>query len=409
MTNTPDVTVLGMEADGQLPSEAREVPDEADMILGWPRHLRGIRSIRPPTMQLNGLRTLIPTLRSFPSRYRVVVLATGDPLDHGIGEYLARRYPADRLTIVPARSSVQLALARLNRSRTETYVRSLHGRPLDNLRHALTRQPRTVVVFTDHRNSPRRILQFLWELGCREYGFHLFEHLGTDTERHHTARRPEDLPPDPDPLNLVVLTRSREPNHKPYPRPGIPDDELTGPDDSMITPHHQRMLNLGHLQLLGDETVWDIGAATGSISIEAARLHPDATFHAVEKRSDRLSILKANIQQFRTYNVIPHHGEAPEILDSLPDPDRVFLGGSGGRPGEIVDAVVGRLDPRGLILANFITFENANRTRRRLLEHGFHVDERLITVHHQGTIAGQYRRWEDAGVLQQLIATPKIR
>ena len=398
-----------MEGDGGLPPGAAERVRKADVILGERRHFNRWKSPRPPSLEIRGGRTLIPTLRSYPHRYQVVVLDDGDPLDHGIGEVLVKQYPSDRLSVIPARSYVQLALSSLRIPRSVARVLSLRDRPIELIRHALVRQPEALVVLTDHHNSPGRILTYCKDLGSSEYVFNLLERPGAETERHHTARDANDLPSNPDPLNLVVLTHRRERPRPDVPRPGIPNAELTAATDSMITPHHQRMMNLGHLQLRGEETVWDIGAATGSVSIEAARIHPDASFHAVEKREDRLATLRSNVKSFRTYNVIPHHGEAPEILSSLPDPDRVFLGGSGGRAREIVDVVVDRLNPGGLILANFITFENANQTRDRLLEYGFTVDERLVTVHRQGTLNNGLRLWEDAGVLHQLIAVPRIR
>ena len=130
---------------------------------------------------------------------------------------------------------------------------------------------------------------------------------------------------------------------------GLPDSafEQRTPLRGQITKREVRAVSLYSLGLRRDSVVWDIGAGTGAVAVEAALIAHEGTVYAVERDSKSLPLLEQNISRWGSENINIVSGEAPEVLDRLPEPDSVFVGGSGGRLSEILDHCAGRLTPGG--------------------------------------------------------------
>lgn len=141
-----------------------------------------------------------------------------------------------------------------------------------------------------------------------------------------------------------------------YKSGGIPD-ELFIRGQVPMTKAEVRAITIAKARLTDAQVIWDIGAGTGSISVEAALTSLDGQVHAVEKEDDAVELLKQNIKLFGVENVSIHHGTAPEALTGLPVPDRVFIGGSGGNFEQIIRHVNDRLVPGGRVVINAIVLE----------------------------------------------------
>jgi len=128
-----------------------------------------------------------------------------------------------------------------------------------------------------------------------------------------------------------------------------------------MTKEEIRVITLAKARLAPEQVIWDLGAGTGSLSVEAARLAPGGVVYAVEKNPGGLELIKENSRRFGTGNVVPVAGEAPAALYELPAPHRAFIGGSGGRLEEILDCVMNRITPDGRIVINAVTLETAAR------------------------------------------------
>lgn len=126
----------------------------------------------------------------------------------------------------------------------------------------------------------------------------------------------------------------------------------------MITKQEARALSLAKLRLKPDATVWDIGAGSGSVGLEAARLAPQGHVWAIEKAEGDAANARANAARFRIGNYSLFDGKAPQHLDTWPDPDAVFIGGSGGELGGLINLILARLKPGGRLVMNFVTLEN---------------------------------------------------
>jgi precorrin-6Y C5,15-methyltransferase (decarboxylating) len=299
-----------------------------------------------------------------PSAPLIVILTSGDPLFFGLGRLLLAELPAEQITFHPHLSSMQLAFSRIKVPWQDARLISGHGRSLDELTQALQQGVEKIAVLTDRTNTPQTVAQLLLHLDLpHQYQFWVCENLdGTDEQ----VRRfnPEDpMPQWFAPLNVVILlreTRLASLNLADLPALGLPDHcFLSFPDrPGLMTKREVRLLILGELALQPDQMVWDIGAGTGSVAIEVARLFPSSQVYAIEQTAIGISLIQQNSQRFRVNTVIPIHGTAPEALEALPVPDRIFIGGSSGKLTDILHQCSHKLQPQGTIVLALATLEH---------------------------------------------------
>lgn len=152
------------------------------------------------------------------------------------------------------------------------------------------------------------------------------------------------------------------------------------PRRGQITKREVRAVSLYSLGLRPDSVVWDIGAGTGSVAVEAAVIAHRGRVYAVERDEAGLPLLERNVAEYSPGNVRVIPGAAPGVLSGLPDPDAVFIGGSGGQLPELLDTAARRLKSGGRIVANLAAMERANETYRRLRGHGFRVEMALVNA-----------------------------
>jgi precorrin-6Y C5,15-methyltransferase (decarboxylating) len=170
------------------------------------------------------------------------------------------------------------------------------------------------------------------------------------------------------PLNVVILHRIGENadsiHLEALPLLGIPDRLFLSFSDrpGLMTKREIRILALGELALQPGQNIWDIGAGTGSVAIEMARLNGSGSVYAIEKTSAGIALIQQNCQRFQCPQIIPIQGAAPDILESLPSPDRIFIGGSGGNLGPILDLCGQRLKDGGRMVLALATLEHLTRT-----------------------------------------------
>ena len=140
---------------------------------------------------------------------------------------------------------------------------------------------------------------------------------------------------------------------------GLPDDafEQRRPNKGQITKREVRAVSLYSLGLRHDSVVWDIGAGTGSVTVEAALIANRGQVYAVERDIDSLPLLEANMSRWGSENIHIVSGEAPGVLEALPNPDSVFVGGSGGNLSAILEYAASRLNPGGTVVVNLAVLE----------------------------------------------------
>ncbi len=371
--------IIGVLDDGaaSLGATALAHLRNADLVIGGARTLALFAGDIAPaavrrdlTGQLSAVPEWIRSARA--AQQRCVVLATGDPLCHGIASFLASRLCIEAIEVLPNVSTLQLACARVGLAWHDAKIVSIHAKDagewergaapshgLYALAQAL-RQHDRLAVLSSPDNTPDRVARLLLIEGQGD-DFHLAvaERLCTADERVLADLSPIDAAQQTfaEP-NVVLLWRTRA---RPSPvRFGLTDAAYhqRQPDKGLITKQEVRAVSLARLQLRADSIVWDIGAGSGSVGLEAARLCPHGHVWAIEKNEGDVAIAGQNAQAFGVSNHTLVHGKAPDGLPAWGDPDAVFIGGSGGELAELIALCLRRMKPGGWLVMNFVTLEN---------------------------------------------------
>jgi precorrin-6Y C5,15-methyltransferase (decarboxylating) len=391
MTHEP-LAVIGIGQDGPatLSRAALDHIRRATILAGGKRHLDFFADSPAERIVIDAdLDRVIARLKECYRRHKTVVLATGDPLFYGIARRLLEEFPKEDLVFFPQVSSVQLAFARLKETWHDAHVVSVHGRPLEGLLPVLANREAKIAVLTDAKNTPSAIARFLAERGCADaYSIWVCEDLGGPQGRVNRWMPGNETAG----LNVVVLLRNAGAEKTGQtPLLGIPEEELrhrpaTGTSrcssDGLITRREVRLLAICYLAVRAGDVLWDVGAGSGSVGIEAARLSPQLKVFAIEKDPQALEDIKENVARFGLLNVQVTAGAAPEALGSLPDPDGVFIGGSGGLLTEILQVVAERLRPGGRIVLNCIALETLTRAWTWLHDAGLDPEATSVQLAH---------------------------
>lgn len=385
------VTIIGILDDGWagLSDAARRHLASADFLLGATRTLELVRphlaagcEVRDMDGALTKTPAWIEAARA--AGKSVAVLATGDPLCHGIAAFLIGKLGrglAGGIEILPAPSTLQIACARWQTPWQDVAIASCHGADASEWRVGATpehglypvmraiAQNRRVFAFTSPENDPARLARALVAAGYGKARLSVASRLLLDDERTWTDIAAADATAMQflEPCVVLIERAADEP-----PRFGLEDDEYQQrtPKKGLITKQEARALSLAKLRLKPDAFVWDIGAGTGSVGLEAARLAPQGHVWAIEKNADDAANARANAAKFRVGNYTLVEGKAPAGLDDWPDPDAVFIGGSGGELAELISLTLGRLKPGGRLVMNFITLENLATATAALKDSG---------------------------------------
>ena len=383
MTDPNPCRIIGVLDDGaaSLTPTALAHIRQADVIIGAERTLALFAGQFKPdarTFDLTGQLKAVPgwVEAARGARQSCVVLATGDPLCFGIAPYLAARLCTQALEILPNVSTLQLACARLGMAWQDVPFLSIHAKDAGPWQrgagpsHGLYRLAQAVhahdrlLVLTSPDNTPARIAELLRIEGLEDaVQMAVAENLLQPDEHVHALLSVDEAAGMTfAPLNVVALWRI-QPRDNPV---------LMGREDEsyfqrrpkgdgtggLITKQEVRAVSLARLQLRADSTVWDIGAGSGSVGLEAARLCHRGHVWAIEKNAHDIDIIRRNHDVFRVANYTLVHDKAPAGMEAWPDPDAVFIGGSGGELADLIRLVLSRLKPDGHLVMNFVTLEN---------------------------------------------------
>jgi precorrin-6Y C5,15-methyltransferase (decarboxylating) len=392
------ITVIGL--DGSVPAgRAAGALAAARLVVGGRRHLAAVDALVPPDarrVELGGGSDLRDALAQVgPGERPAVVLASGDPGFFGILRALrAVLGPAGDdagLTVLPAVSSVAAAFARAGLTWDDALVVSAHGRDSAPAVNACRRWPK-VAVLTEPRFGPAQLGAGLAGLDRRLL---VAERLGTPDERVRTVTPEQAAAADWDDPNVVVVV---DPGHQRDGGPGWAWPARRGADrwavdadefdhrDGMVTKAEVRALVLAWLGPGLGDLVWDVGAGSGSVAVECARL--GAAVVAVEPDPDQCLRITGNAERHGV-PVQVVQGAAPAALDGLPEPDAVFVGG-GGRELEAIVAAAGARARRAVVVA-LATVERVGLAERALTKAGLEVTGTMLSAARLAPLAGGHR------------------
>jgi precorrin-6Y C5,15-methyltransferase (decarboxylating) len=388
------IVVVGIGADGMagLAAASRAELIGAAVVYGSRRQLNllddSVRAERRewPSPMVQALETLLH------ANADLHVLASGDPLLHGIGNTLIRLFGPERVVVVPHVSSVTLACARLGWVVQDTEVISLVTAEPQT---AVRRGGQSVVLCRDGA-GPATLARLLTDTGRGDSLISVLEQLGGPAERRRDAIAKDwaaNPPGDVDDLNVVAVRYL--PEHRVW---GVlPDDAFA--HDGQLTKQSMRAVTLAALAPRPGEVLWDVGSGSGSIAIEWCRSGQRCTAVAFERDERRRKRIADNSVAFGVK--VDVRAEAPDSFVDAPEPSVIFVGGGLTRPG-LLDACFERLPSGGRLVVNVVTAESEAVVTQW---HSRLGGELRRFQHYRGEPVGGFTGWRPAMPVTQWVVT----
>lgn len=349
------LTIVGVGEDGAagLGEKQRRVIADAAHVFGGRRHLELANEL------ISGERHPWPTPFSVDDVLarrgeRVCVLASGDPSCHGVGTTLLRHVPIDETRILPAPSAFSLAAAKLGWALQDVESVSLHGRPVELVRPLLN-SGRRILALTSDSDGPAAVARLLTDSGFGQSKVTVLEALGGAQECiRATTAEGFDLD-NVNALNVLAIeVESSSETHEIALTVGRPNELFES--DGQLTKREVRAVTLASLAPTRGQLLWDIGAGSGSISIEWILAHPSMRAIAIEIDPVRAERIARNARNSGVPGLQIVQGAAPAILEALEAPDTIFVGGGGSDDG-VLEAAITALKSGGRLVVNAVTLE----------------------------------------------------
>ena len=353
---------IGMGNPDLLTVRARKIIERSDCLIGAKRMLEAVQEIcrpeaeRTASFQNEEIARLIDRQ---PQGSFISVLLSGDVGFYSGAKKLCgalREMKEVSLELIPGISSLQYLCARLETAWDDVIVVSVHGRE-GKVASAL-RQAGKVFVLTGSNQTAGQVCAALCREGLGKARVWVGEHLSYPQEKLTGGTAEELAGRQFDPLAAMLITAVPTPS-RPYPAIGLDDAEFLRGDEGKpipMTKQEVRAVAVSRLRVQPAFCVYDVGAGTGSVTVEVSLLARGGRVFAVEKNPKAVEQLRRNLKHFSLTNVEVVEGTAPDALSDLPAPDAVFIGGSSGNIGEIVRLCLAK-NPQVRIVATAITLE----------------------------------------------------
>jgi precorrin-6Y C5,15-methyltransferase (decarboxylating) len=386
---TGKIHIIGVGSDGLagLTARAREILAAAEVVIGADQALQLLPDLAAEKRRLGpDLQEAVRIVDGLLGKgQRTVIVASGDPLFYGVARYLCDRLGKDRFEVLPHVSCMQLAFARVKESWEEAYLTNLATHPLDTVLDRI-RTAETIGLFTSEQHTPARIAHELLARGIDYFRGFICENLAAPNERVTQGELSEIAEMEFDPLNVMIL--KRKPGRPDQPRPsgrrrfGNPDDVFaqSRPKSGLITQVEVRAIALAQLDVQPGCIVWDVGAGSGSVAIEAAQLATPGMVYAIEQDAADYHLILANAETFGVKNLKAIHGTAPAVFADLPAPDAIFVGGTGREIARLLQVAFSALRPGGRLVANVASLEMLSAAYAALKETVGRVDVLLVNL-----------------------------
>jgi precorrin-6Y C5,15-methyltransferase (decarboxylating) len=401
-TTKPWLSIIGIGEDGfeGLNGAARKAIGTADRIYGGARHLS---FVPPAAAELCAWKSPISqSIDEIVQEHRghgaVVVLASGDPMLHGIGPLLTRRLYAGEYQVIPHVSAFSLACARMGWPAAEITLVSVVHEPVESVVRFLAPSQR-LIVYSRDRNSPGALVRLLQQHGFGPSRINVFERLGGQAETRNDAIASEWRSSEFADLNLIAVDCVAEQGAQSLSLiPGLPDDAFDS--DGQLTKREVRAATLSRLAPLPGQLLWDVGAGTGTIGIEWMRAHRSCRCIAFEQREDRAERIRLNANHLGAPGLQVVVGSAPSAFEGCEQPNAIFLGGGVSEPG-LLEICWDRLPIGGRLVANTVTVAGETALAAWQAKHGGDLTRIAIT---RAAQIGELLAWRPLSPITQLAA-----
>ncbi len=381
---------IGLGNTETLTEQGRKAIEASELLIGAERMVNAFPDYRGDVCRAISPAKITEYISDHPEYKTVAVIFSGDVGFFSgakkLNQAIEGQKQADyEIEFIPGISSLQYFSAKLKLPWEDTKVVSLHGRE-ENLMGAVWNNSR-IFFLTGGDYSVQRICRILCENQLKEAVVHVGERLSYKNERIVTGTAGSLAGEEFDPL-AVMLVENGKTIKRSIITHGI-RDELFLRGQVPMTKSEIRSISLSKLQLRPEDVVYDIGAGTGSVSVEMALQAFEGSVFAVEFNEEALELIRKNAERFGAWNLKVIKGKAPDVLENLPAPDRAFIGGSGGNLAEILE-LLKKKNPKIRIVVNAITLETMTEAVSQFQKLGFEdVDIVQIFAAH-GRAAGNY-------------------
>lgn len=379
------IVVAGVNGD-RFPDEAHLLLRDSDCELFCSRSLLETVLSVVPSFDRKRWSSIVPItecidkIKSSCASRPVLILTSGDPLFYGLGKRLTQSLPDKEIRFLPSISYMQSCFSHFGLPWDDAEIISLHGRPIGELDTRLNAAK--LFIFTDPENSPDRIASYLLErmdaADRASIQIMVGECISTEKERFSSAALEHVAQGSYAQPNCMILL-----NQAAGSRPagrftfGLDEEDIQH-SRGLITKSEVRAAVLHKLRLPEQGVFWDVGAGSGSVSVEAARMHPGLSVISFEKNTAQLDNIRANKQRYGCRNMRIISAAAPGAFAGYDSVDRVFIGGSGGRLEEIVAWLKNMAGPPERIVMTAVLEKTARQAPELLYRQGYHVDISLV-------------------------------
>ena len=401
MNKKPWLTIIGIGDDGWngLTRRQQDIITAAKYIFGGKRHLDFLpetsqAKLKPwPTPFSEGVSEIIAL-----KGQSVVAIVSGDPMFFGAGVTLLRYLPVEEVLVLPHPSSFSLAAARLGWALQDVDCLSINGRPIRTIIGHLQPSSR-LIILCENKDSPALLAKLLTEQGFGASEMTIMEHLGGEKEKIRTRNADTFHLDECENLVLVAVQCVADNCDAGYPcYTALADKNFL--NDGQLTKQDIRAVTMAHLAPKWGEVLWDVGAGSGSISIEWLRATKGARAYAIEKNPERQDIISKNADHFGVIGLHLIKGEAPLCLSGLERPDAIFIGGGFTRS-DLFDCCWRSLKSGGRLVVNAVTLE----TNAILQSKARKIGARLIHISlAEAEPLGTFHVWRGALPITMMIA-----
>ena len=382
------VYIIGIGDDGMsgLSASAIERIRHADLLIGSDQTLRQVSDSTAELLVVGTDFTEMESAIAKNPQKKIVLLASGDPLFFGIARYLWDRLGKERFEVIPNVSTMQLAFARVKESWDDAYLADLATGSLERIIENI-RLANKVGLFTTQSMTPNGIAQALLDRGLDYFSTYVCENLGAPDERVTAGELTQIAQHQFAALNIMILVRKPDIPDRPIESQGRRlfgnrDDSFSQiqPKRGLLTPAEIRAWALAELDLGPSSLVWDVGAGSGAVAIEAAQIANHGRVFAIEMDPESVELIQENARAFGVDHLSPILGQAPQAWEDLPDPDAIFIGGTGRHVREIAALAWDRLRPAGRLVAHVSSIENVGDLVRILTEKDAQIETWMINL-----------------------------
>ena len=349
-----DITIAGAGtgSESHLTPEVKEAINDSDVIFASVR----FKNLIPPDKNFYSLTNFSQAFELIASMIdsRVLILVSGDPGIYSLLPLVKKRFPNEKINVLPGISSLQVICANTGEKWNDAKILSGHGRELSpgKFLNAVERN-RVTILFCDSVISPKWACEKL-EGVAGNFEVFIGENLGSSDERILTGTPEEFASYEFAELSIMLIK-----NNNVYKTHNLRDKDFLRANNIVMTNENVRSVILSKLGLDNESIFWDIGAGTGSVSIEAANNFPDCEIRAIERKPEAAELISRNAAKFHVHNINIYNNRALNVIETLPKPSHVFIGGSDGELTQILEYLAG-LENNIRVIVACVTLENFN-------------------------------------------------